>query len=148
MNTKNVPAVPALFKYFPNFGARTVGFDHLFDMMDRISADVPNYPPYNISKFGDDSYKIEIAAAGFDKEEITIEYIKNDLVVKASSKEQEGSDQVSYIHRGLAMRDFVLKFKIADDVEVKEAKFENGLLIIDLKAIVPDEGKPKQIPII
>lgn len=140
-------SIPALFKTFPNFGARTVGYDQLFDMMEHFTTDIPTYPPYNILGIGEDKYQIVVAAAGFSKDEISIEKIKNDLVVKASSKSEEGSDQTTFIHRGLAMRDFVLKFKVANNVEVQGASFVNGLLKIELTTVTPDEEKALSIQI-
>ena len=140
--------IPALFKTFPAFGSRSLGFDNLFETLDRLTAmDTPAYPPYNITKTSDENYQITVAAAGFKKDEVTIEHNKQELVIKTYMVRNGDSDAV-FIHHGLALRDFTLKFKIADDVEVADAKFEDGLLTVNLKHIVPEEDKPKLIPIL
>lgn len=149
MNTnKNLPTCTSTFKTLPGFSSRFLGFDDLFDVLDRFAYEkAPSYPPYNIIKKQDD-YQIIIAIAGFSKDEIVIEKRKNELVVFSIKPANENSqDNVVYLHRGIAKREFELKFKLADNVEVLGAKQENGLLIIDLKHIIPEEDKPKQIPI-
>jgi molecular chaperone IbpA len=140
--------VPALFKNFPSFGARSVGFDDLFDALDRFTAmDAPTYPPYNITKTGEADYQITVAAAGFKKHEIVIEQSKEELHIKAVMGKVDGDKDIAYIHRGLALRDFSLKFKIANNVEVTEVTFDGGLLVVNLKHVVMEELKVKQIPI-
>jgi molecular chaperone IbpA len=118
-------------------------------MMDKLATtNIPSYPPYNIIRIAPDQYQIVIAAAGFSKDDITINKIKNELHVKSQSNEERADQKdIVYIHKGLATRDFTLKFNLADDVEVVEANFENGLLKIELQHTLPEEEKPKRIPI-
>lgn len=146
---KNLPTTSAsTFKTLPGFSSRFLGFDDLFDVLDRLAYEkVPTYPPYNIVKKQDD-YQIIVAVAGFSKDEIVVEKRKNELVVFSTKPADGAQEEVVYLHRGIAKRDFELKFRLADNVEVLGAKQENGLLIIDLKHVVPEEDKPKQIPIL
>lgn len=126
----------------------TVGFDQLADMMDRVmSSDVGNqsYPPYNIEKTADDSYRITIAVAGFSDEDLTVEVKENALVVSARKAEDETPR--AYLHRGIATRAFERRFHLADHVRVVTASHENGLLHIDLKREVPEALKPRRIEI-
>ena len=103
------------------------------------------YPPYNIRKVDDYNYVIEIALAGFSERDIEIEIAEGVLSVR--SKVDKDTDETEYVHRGIAKRSFARKFTLADDIIVKGAEFENGLLNITLERIVPDEKKPRIIPI-
>lgn len=147
--TKTKSAVPSLFQTFPMFSSRSVGFDDIFESLNAfVNSDSSTYPPYNITKTGD-VYKIVIAAAGFSKEDIFVELDKNELIVKSKivvATDEEPGD-TTYIYRGLARRDFILRFKVADNVEIGEAKFRDGLLTISLTHIQPEDKKPKLIPI-
>lgn len=105
-----------------------------------------NYPPYNIEKFGDNEYCITIAIAGFAKENIEITIDDCLLIIDGQATVKDVTD-VNFLYRGIANRDFKLRFSLADYVEVKEAKFENGLLCLNLERIIPDEKKPKTIEI-
>ncbi len=123
----------------------TVGFDRMFDL---INSQVPHvqesYPPYDITRTGEESYRISIALAGFTPEQITVTAQQNRLTV-AGQKYQEDRDQ--YIFQSLAHRDFERHFSLADHVEVEGAAFENGLLQIDLVRKVPEAMKPRRIEI-
>lgn len=128
-----------------------VGFDRMFDRLDEIlrinSQHNTNYPPYNMIKYSDDRYAIEIAVAGFKQGEVTIQVEDNQLTIEgtqADSGEVEGKE---YVHRGISGRDFRRVFTLADHVEVVGAKQENGILIIDLERQIPEDKKPKQIAI-
>jgi len=144
----SAPTFPHSLKKYPAFEARSVGFDHLFDIIERFE-EIPSYPPYNLVKVGEEQYRIDIAAAGFKKDEISVERVKDELVVKTNkNKNQQTETQVSYIHHGLAMRDFVIKFKLAQNVEIVEARHQDGILTIFLRTFIPEEERPKQIPIL
>lgn len=127
----------------------TIGFDQIAEMMDRVlTTDVtqPSYPPYNIEKKGDDAYRISIAVAGFSDEDIAIEVKENALHVSAK-KSPNGSDETTYLHRGIATRAFERRFHLADHVRVTGATSEHGMLHIDLVREVPEALKPRRIAI-
>ena len=119
-------------------------FDRLLD--DSFVTTTNNYPPYNIVKVSDTDYAIQIAVDGFGKDDIEIETKENSLTVKSvDKKDGEVVDDTSYLHKGISNRAFKRTFTIADDVVVKDATFENGLLNIDLERIIPEEKKPRKI---
>jgi molecular chaperone IbpA len=123
----------------------TVGFDRLFDL---INNEVPHvqdtYPPYDIVRTGDESYRISIALAGFTPEQITVTAQQNRLTV-AGSKADNGKQD--YIYQSIATRAFERNFSLADHVEVAGATFDNGLLHVDLVRKVPEAMKPRRIEI-
>jgi molecular chaperone IbpA len=125
----------------------SIGFDRMFDRLFDENVVTTNYPPYNIVKTSDEKYAIEIAIAGFSKNDIEIETEENTLVIKTSDKEEEDKNDVEYLHKGISARAFKRSFSLADDVVVKGATFENGLLIVDLERIIPEEKKPRKISI-
>jgi molecular chaperone IbpA len=127
----------------------TVGFDRLFSMLDQMSstdAGAQTYPPYNIERTGENAYRITIAVAGFAADDLGIEARENTLTVKGEKKNdtREGAE---VLYRGIASRAFERRFQLADHVEVKGASMENGLLHIDLVREVPENKKPREIPI-
>lgn len=126
----------------------TVGFDQITDMMDRIMANDggnQSYPPYNIEKTADDSWRISIAVAGFSDEDLQVEVKENALHVTANKAEDEA--ERTYLHRGIATRAFSRRFHLADHVKVTGASHENGMLHIDLTREVPEALKPRRIEI-
>lgn len=126
----------------------SIGFDRMFDkLFDESSVVTTNYPPYNIVKVSDTDYAIQIAVAGFGKDDIEIETKENTLTVKSVEKKEELVDDVTYLHKGISNRAFTRSFTIADDVVVKGATFENGLLSVALERIIPEEKKPRLIEI-
>jgi molecular chaperone IbpA len=128
----------------------TVGFDRLFSMLDTLpsgEASTPGYPPYNIERTGDDSYRITMAIAGFSDQDIDIESKENVLTIKAEKGEEEEKEGREILHRGIAARSFERRFQLADHVEVKGASLENGLLHIDLVREIPEAMKPRKIAI-
>jgi molecular chaperone IbpA len=127
----------------------TVGFDRLFSKLDSLSQvdAAQSYPPYNIERTGEDAYRITMAVAGFDEEEIAIEAHGNALTVKGEKLEEQADEGVEVLFRGIAARAFERRFQIADHVEIKAATLKNGLLYIDLKRNVPEELKPRKIAI-
>jgi len=123
-----------------------VGFDRTFDrLFDYVThqAESTGYPPYNIEKQGDYNFTIEMALAGFGKKDIEIEFAEGLLTVQ-SVKEKEEKET---LYKGISQRNFTRKFTLADDIVVKGAKLENGMLTIDLERIVPEEKKPQLITV-
>ncbi len=128
----------------------TVGFDQIADLMDRVFAnDVPQptYPPYNIEKTAENSYRITIAVAGFSADDLNVEVKENALVV-AARKADEAESARSYLHRGIANRAFERRFTLADHVRVEGATHADGLLHIDLVREIPETLKPRRIDIV
>jgi len=129
------------------FWRTSVGFDRLLDMMDDSLRYEPedNYPPCNVTRTGDDKYRITIAAAGFRPEQINVMVHQNVLSITGSAADKESEGQ--FLYRGIAGRAFERRFNLADYVEVKRANFQDGLLQIDLERKVPDAMKPRRIQI-
>jgi molecular chaperone IbpA len=127
----------------------TVGFDRLFNMLDGIGQpeQAQSYPPYNIERTGENNYRITMAVAGFDQEELSIESRANVLIVKAEKLETEKEAETEFLHRGIAKRAFERRFQLADHVEVQNASLKNGLLHIDLYRNIPEAMKPRRIAI-
>ena len=122
-----------------------VGFDRTFDTLELLAssrAKETNYPPYNIRKISENQYAIELAVAGFEDKDIDIELVEETLTIKGN-RPKEASDGL--LHQGLAARDFVKKFVLSDDMEIKGAALSNGMLYIGLERIIPDEKKPRKI---
>ena len=137
----------SLFDNFNQLTPYAVGFDRQFNRLnDYISHQQTStgFPPYNIRKEGNLNHVIEMALAGFSKDDIEIEVAQGVLTIK-SMKENENDDET--IHRGISYRKFNRKFTLADDIVVNDAKLENGLLTINLEQIIPEEKKPKLIKI-
>jgi len=131
---------------FSPFYRSTVGFDRLFSRLDNVQ-EAKTYPPYNIEKVGEDAYRVSIAVAGFAESDIAIESKENSLTIKGA-KAPEGADKPrEFLHRGIAERAFELRFQLAEYVEVTGANLENGLLHIELKRVLPESKKPRQIAI-
>jgi molecular chaperone IbpA len=126
----------------------TVGFDQLFNLLDQTArGEAPNWPPYNIERVSEDDYRITMALAGFSPDEIELVQKENTLLVAGhkSAEQQEGGPEV--LHRGIATRPFRQTFNLAQHVKVSDARFENGLLTIELKREVPEALKPRRIEI-
>jgi len=126
----------------------TVGFDRMSQLLDsalRVDEAQLSYPPYNIEKTGEDSYRITMAVAGFGQDDISIVSQENSVTI--SGKAQEAPEGVEYLHRGIARRAFQRRFELADHIKVKGAELVNGLLHLDLVREVPEEQKPREIKI-
>ena len=125
----------------------TVGFDRLFDLLDQTSLAeaAPNWPPYNVERFGDDHYRVSMAVAGFSPDDIEITQQENALLVTGQKHSEAETQQLLY--RGIATRNFKQTFKLADHVKVTGANLENGLLTVDLVREVPEAMKPRRIEI-
>lgn len=131
----------------PNLRRATVGFDQMFRDMDRMfeNSKGNGYPPYNVVEISEDEWKISIAVAGFDMQDLDITLDKNILTVEGTAP---NSDQdITYLHKGIGSRNFRRQFTLADHVEVESADLELGMLNIHLKRHVPDELQPKKIEI-
>ncbi|MGO8868748.1 MAG: Hsp20 family protein [Alphaproteobacteria bacterium] len=126
----------------------TVGFDRMSQLLDsalRVDEAQLSYPPYNIEKTGEDSYRITMAVAGFGQDDLSIVSQENSVTI--SGKAQEVPEGVEYLHRGIARRAFQRRFELADHIKVKGAELVNGLLHLDLVREVPEEQKPREIKI-
>ena len=127
----------------PDFYKATIGFDRLFDDLTTTFASNTSggYPPYNIVKVSESSYSISLAVAGFDKDEIKVEQDGNQLSINAEKKDSK--EEIEYLYKGIGTRNFRREFSLADYVEVKSSKLDNGILVVTLEQNIPDEKKPK-----
>ena len=125
----------------------SVGFDSIFDrFFDMDLTRDSGYPPYNIRKINEAQYVIEIALAGFSKDDIEVEVTEGTLTVR-SKKEEETNGDESFVHKGIAKRSFLRSWTLSDDIIVKGADLKDGMLIINLEKVIPDEKKPRLIQI-
>ena len=132
----------------PNFHRATIGFDRLFNELETQFANSPNgngYPPYNIAQINDDEYMISIAVAGFGMDNLDI--TKDGKVLRIEGTSPKGGENVNYLHKGIAARNFRREFTLADHVEVANAGLELGMLNVHLVREVPEELQPKRIEI-
>lgn len=127
-----------------------IGFDHLANLIDKASrADKQSsYPPYNIELMAEDKYRITMAIAGFSEQELDIESKQNPLIVTGTkTADKEANKDRSFLHQGIAERNFERKFQLGDHVKIIDASLENGLLHIDLEREIPEALKPRKISI-
>ena len=127
-----------------------VGFDRQFDRLWDYAthqAESSGFPPYNIQKTEDYKFVIEMALAGFDKKDISVEVADGVLTIKSIKDKDTGATDEYTLYKGISARNFTRKFTLADDIVVNDAKLENGMLTISLERIVPEEKKPRQITI-
>ena len=129
------------------FWRTSIGFDHLFDLVDQSLRLEPedNYPPCNIVRTSENTYRISVAVAGFKPEQIGVTVNQNTLVI--TGRAEQAQDNAEYLYRGIAGRSFERRYNLADYVEVKSASLSDGLLQIDLVREVPDAMKPRRIEI-
>ena len=135
--------IPSIHKF-------TVGFDNIFNELQRVTSQTrDNYPPYNVIKHSDDKFSIELAVAGFNDGDITVEVESNQLTIKGEQTQclDDLVREIEYLHRGISARNFVRTFTLADHVEVSNALVANGILTISLERKIPEEKKPKKIAI-
>jgi molecular chaperone IbpA len=129
----------------------TLGFERLFDDIEKVlnmspaEKTVTSFPPHNIIKLDDSRYVVELAVAGFSKEEIDIQVADGTLTIKGQKAEK--LEDVQFIHRGIATRSFTKELRVADTIEVKGAEFKDGILRIGLENIIPEHKKPRKIEI-
>ena len=144
LNTKN-----GLWDFPPK--SSTIGFDRILDKwrdtIEFSASATGKYPPYNILETGEDKYSIQIALAGFSKDDIEIQNDNEFLIVQSVEKEKKDPDGVKYLHRGIAERSFSRTWTLAEHVVVDGAEMENGILTINLRMEVPESKKSKKIPI-
>ena len=133
----------------PQLHRSMIGFDRLFDELNRGFANsrTDNYPPHNVAQLDDTHFVIEVAVAGFKQEEIDVELKDKVLTVKGEKVKAEDAPEIKYLHKGLSARNFTRTFRLADNVEVRAATVENGVLAIALELIVPEEDQPTKIAI-
>ena len=129
---------------FGNFRRSSVGFDRLFDMLENSNFAGENYPPFDLIRLDDNRYRIEVAVAGFGKDDIEITSQQNSLLIRGEKADGNGSD---YVHRGIANRSFERRFALADHIQVKGADLKDGMLAIDLVREIPEAMKPRKIEI-
>ena len=126
----------------------SIGFDRMFDrLFDDALQTTSNYPPYNIVKTGEDKYAIEIAVAGFSRDDIEIETKENILTIRSIEKKEEVVDAIKYLHKGISNRAFKRSFTLSDDLVITGADLTNGMLYIEMERIIPEEKKPRLIAI-
>jgi molecular chaperone IbpA len=123
----------------------TIGFDRLFDVLDEVQRTAEEtYPPYNIERLDENRFQISVALAGFAPDEVALTVEQNVLTLEGRKAEK---DEKTFLHHGISTRSFKRQFTLADHVEVKNARFENGLLMIELQREIPEAMKPRRIPI-
>jgi molecular chaperone IbpA len=134
---------------FTPLSRSTIGFDRLFDMLDQMAQhDSGNgYPPYNIERADETHYRVTLAVAGFAEKDLNVELRDGVLTVTGKREESEKGEGTSVLYQGIAGRAFERRFQLAEHVEVRGARLENGLLHIDLEQVVPEEKKPRRIAI-
>jgi molecular chaperone IbpA len=128
----------------------TLGFERFFDEVERmldgeIKQTTQSFPPHNIIKLDDNRYVVELAVAGFSKDDIDVTVADGTLIIKGEKK--EGTPNVQYLHRGIGTRSFTKTLTVADTIEVKGAEFKDGILRVGLENIIPDHKKPRKIEI-
>lgn len=135
--------IPALHRH-------AIGFDQLFEQMERTFANSrasDNYPPHNVVKLDDTHFVVEVAVAGFKQDEIDVELQDGVLAVKGERAKTEEEKKPEYLHKGISTRNFARTFTLAENVEVRGATVENGILAVALELVVPEEKQPKKIAI-
>jgi molecular chaperone IbpA len=126
----------------------SIGFENLNRLVDLASrGDSDAYPPYNIEKVADGSYRIQMAVAGFSRDELDLVVQENMLVVVGRASEAQDGNAREFLHRGIAKRAFERRFQLADTIKVTGASYENGLLNVDLVREIPEHKKPRRISI-
>jgi len=134
--------IPALHRRF-------IGFDQLFEELNRTfttAAKQDNYPPHNVIRTGDNLFQIEIAVAGFAEDELDVELEGRMLTVRGE-RQRPADDAHEYLHRGISGRNFERSWPLGENLEVRTVTVRNGILTVSLENIVPEEAKPKKIPI-
>ena len=134
---------------FHNINRYAIGFDHLMDHLVTLHSNnnltTNEYPPYDIIKEGESNYKIELAVAGFKKDELSIQLKENTLTIKGETNSKNSNGD--YLHKNIARRSFSKGFSLADNIEIGSASFEDGVLSVSLTQNIPEEQRPKEIKI-
>jgi molecular chaperone IbpA len=129
-------------KFLNDIEKYSIGMDEWFNRFDTVHESTTNYPPYNLIKESETEFRLELALAGYKKEDIRVSTEWNKLSIEAAKKEKT-QDTVEYLHNGLAKRAFTRTWTLSDDVKVSDVKFEDGLLVIKLNRIIPEHQKRK-----
>ena len=142
---------PSIAEYFPNLEAWSVGFDREWRLLEQLQNNflggTSSYPPYNIKQRSEDRYEIEMAVAGFGKNELRVELHNNQLSIEGSKSGEEEGAESSYVYKGIAGRQFRQTFALADHVKVVGSELKDGILSISLERELPEEKKPRLIEI-
>ena len=138
-------AISNMAEILENVRPFTVGFDKMFQNLEIVSDLSSNYPPYNIIKNDDEDFTIEIACAGFRKEEFNIHVVPTGNKLVVQGVQDRGDDKQDYYHKGIGARNFTRTFALAEDVEVTGSEYVDGMLNIFLSRNIPEEKKAKQI---
>ena len=128
------------------FYRTTVGFDRLLGLLDQVDGNAQGYPPYNIERRDENHYRVVLAVAGFAEKDLGIE-VRDGVLTVEGKHEADAGAKPSFLHQGIAGRAFARQFQLAEHVEARDARLENGLLHIALERIVPEEKKPRKIAI-
>jgi len=134
----------------PALNRHAIGFDQLFQQMERTFANSrsnDNYPPHNVVKLDDTHFVVEVAVAGFKQNEIDVELQDGVLTDKGERAKVDEDKKPEYLHKGISARNFTRTFTLAENVEVRGATVENGILAVALELVVPEEKQPKKIAI-
>jgi molecular chaperone IbpA len=129
----------SLDTFWKEYKPYAVGLDDVFSRLDAMTGHNINYPPYNLIKHDSSNFTIEVALAGFKREEIEVSTEQN--ILRVTSKHEEPDSTRNYIHKGLSKRNFVRSWQLSEDVRVKDVQFQDGLLTIDLEKIIPEHQK-------
>lgn len=127
-----------------------IGFDHVWNEIERLAdvADNKLYPPHNVVKHNESTYTVELALAGYRPEDLSVEVKEGILVVTGDNRSTVDTEEGrEYLHRGISGKKFTRTFRLSEHVVVDGADFVNGLLVIDLKVVIPEEKRPRSIPI-
>lgn len=142
--------LPSIFGQVKDFDKFFVGFEDQFNKLaklhDDLTKNIPNYPPYNIRKTGENTYAIEMAVAGFGQGEIDIEIDGGKLIIRGNTSSEDESES-NYMFKGIANRAFTRTFALDDQIEVKDAELFNGMLKVALERIIPEHKKPKKVEV-
>lgn len=133
----------------PSLHRHAIGFDRMFEELNRTFANSKqdNYPPHNVVQLDETNFVVEVAVAGFAENEIDVSLADNVLTVKGEKVKDEDETTVQYLHKGISNRNFTRNFPLAENIEVRAATVENGILAVKLELVVPEEKKPKSIAI-
>lgn len=126
-----------------------IGFDHVWSEIERLSdmADNKLYPPHNVVKHTETQFSVELALAGYSRDDITVEVKEGILVVTGGKPTEKEETEREYLHRGISAKKFTRTFRLSEHVVVDGADFKDGLLVIDLRVEIPEEKRPRVIPI-
>ena len=127
----------------------SIGFDRMFDSLSNSAgySEQSNYPPYNIIKESDTEFLIQLAIAGFAKDDVEVRMMENKLSIKSIDLATSETDSTEYLHKGISSRHFKRAFTLSDDVVVKDAEMTNGILNIRMERLIPEDKKPRTIKI-